>query len=125
MELEINENKVECPVCGQVILDMDEGESTPCEHVKLIFSDACGEIVYTSDELEKEGEEMSEKMIDTDSDYDTTTLLEGFAKKNKLEICEVTTSGICCGPCSITEYYLIDMSETFKPKKAKKSKKGK
>jgi len=123
MELQINEKtqKVKCPICGKVILDMDDGESNPCKHIKLIYSDSCGQIVHTSDDLEKDGSDMSEKMSDLEADYDIMTLLEECAKKHNLEICEVTTSGMSCGPCSNTDYYLVDMSKTFKSKKSKKS----
>jgi uncharacterized Zn finger protein (UPF0148 family) len=98
--------KVICPVCEQVISDFEAGESNPCEHVLLIYSDICGnEFVHTHASMQETASEMEKKYMEDDVYLDD--LMKEYAEEHGHEILEMVTSGMACGPCSNTEYVMV------------------
>jgi len=106
---EDNETIVRCPVCNQVISDFDNGISSPCEHVMLIYTDACsGGFVHCGDGAEELEQKMEEKYEEDDTNLNEQ--MEEFANESPDHILlEMTTCGMSCGPCSSTEYLLIKL----------------
>lgn len=134
IELEGTENEetgmdvYKCPICDQVICNGEESlDVLACEHILMIYSDMVGSTCYTHPDMVKVEKEFDKKMEDNyDRDEDLinfTDLMEEYAKLNSHEIYTITTSGMCCGPCSNTDYIMI--GKIKKVKKTKKGKKGK
>jgi hypothetical protein len=112
----MEESKIECPVCKQVISDFDEGETNPCEHVMLTYVDICnGEFVYSA----KEAEELEGLLVaryehyyesDDCEDRELNEVMVEYADENEgYVVIDLTTYGCACGPCSSTEYNLIKL----------------
>ena len=104
-----SDNQVICPVCKQIVLDFDEGENDPCEHVMLMYTDSLNdEFVYIDDEAEDIAEEMIAQYEDSDGDDMLDVLITNYANEHEdYEIVELTTSGMSCGPCGNTDYVLF------------------
>ena len=121
-ELELAEDEsgysfAEWPACKEVIFNTDNGCS-PCKHVKMIYADCCGEFAHYDDDLEKVAQSIMDGV--NDGDLGIAELMDNFAQDNGCKIYTITQYGMACGPCSTTDYYMIEL-----PKKARKTKKSK
>ena len=98
-----------CPACGTMVLAVDEPVSQPaCEHVDFVYVDTAGEFEYIKPELEKIVTELNEN---EDPDYEDDpwgTLYEKVQGNTKF-VMEIITSGMACGPVSLTVAVGFDM----------------
>jgi hypothetical protein len=96
---------VECPICHRVIFD---GETNPadlvCEHVRLIFSDMAGEVVYVGKGMMRVAQKINSLLA---MEEGIEEVMEQAAKKVGGEVYTHTTSGLACGPVSNTNFYII------------------
>ena len=108
----IMENKIICPVCKELVLDInkvDKGEDgfNPCNHVMLVYTDALSfEFIHIDESMESVAKDMIEKSAE--DDVFLNELMNDFAMKHdNYEIIELTTSGMSCGPCGNTDYVMF------------------
>jgi len=131
MSIAVDENEdgsitFNCPVCNAKLFDFENpDEVCACKHVKLYYTDALNdEFVHVGNGMEEVADNIIAKYVE-DFDEGIEVHMEKLVKKNKnYEIFTVTTSGMACGPCSNTDYILIDLTDMPK-KKEKKEKEPK
>lgn len=106
----MEETKIICPVCSQVVSDFEEGISDPCEHVLIIYTDILsGEFVHVAEGAEEVAATIMAKydLDGEDGDKGLDELIAEYAEANGHEVVELTTYGMSCGPCSSTEYIMF------------------
>ena len=107
--METIENKIICPVCKEVVLDIDKGEDgfNPCDHVMLVYTDALSfEFIHIDESMESVAKDMIEKSEEDDV-FLYKLMLDFAMKHDNYEIIELTTSGMSCGPCGNTDYVMF------------------
>ena len=122
-ELELKEDasgyaKIKCPVCKETIFNTDDG-ANPCCHIKMIYADCCGEFIHSDKDMEVIEKKIMEKV---EEGSDLSDVMEDYAKEFGCEVYTVTQYGMACGPCSNTDYYMIEVEVEKKSKKKAKKK---
>ena len=114
IQLDLSHDHFFCPVTGQRITGPQTYEASPAQAGMWI-----GEIIddpeITSPELEAKWKHYEAHVSEEDG-IEIEAFLESVELPN--HVCfEITTSGIACGPCSSTVWYVIDMDYIELPSK--------
>ncbi|HQP25851.1 MAG TPA: tetratricopeptide repeat protein [Smithellaceae bacterium] len=116
-------SKIKCPVCGELLFDLDEEESYCgiCEHVILTYSTFNGDFGEMNGPGYDIAEEMEAKVEENlkhedEDDYEEICIEDlirelGEDPESPYQLIEVSMDGLACGPISETVLLLVEMPE--------------
>jgi len=105
---------VHCPICGQATMDDDadstkefEERLTPCRHLAFLYSGACSEFVYQTDDCRAKLESANLEEVECD---DIKGMLTAAGYGNSLLALEIMYGGLACGPVGFFDVWGFDLA---------------
>lgn len=101
---------VHCPVCGAVLQKTDAPVDLPtCKHLEFAYVDAAPGFMYIKPHLEEQLQRLEEES--DDEDFQEWEAVETLIDEPTTMIMSITSSGMGCGPTSVTAVYAVTFKE--------------